>query len=175
MAVMELDKGGPVVSLAECKAYLRLERDEDDAVLAGLLRTATGLCEAFVGQWLMVRAAEQPMAVCGDWQRLRALPVLAVVSVIDGEVALPGEAFEADVSVDGLGWVRLTAPAGLVLPRVRFEAGLADDWNKVPEPLRHGIVRLAAHLYTHRDAADAGPPPAAVAALWRPWRRLSLG
>jgi uncharacterized phiE125 gp8 family phage protein len=175
MAVDELEKGGPVVSLAECKAYLRIERDDDDAVLAGLLRTATGLCEAFVGQLLMVRAAEQRLAPCGDWQRLRALPMRRVLAVLDGEAALPAEAYEADVSVDGLGWVRLLVPADLAMPRVRFEAGLAESWNDVPEPLRHGIVRLTAHLFTHRDAAEAGPPPAAVAALWRPWRRLSLG
>jgi len=44
----------------------------------------------------------------------------------------------------------------------------------LPEPLRQGIVRLAAHLYTVRGEAEA-PPPACVAALWRPWRRLRLG
>jgi uncharacterized phiE125 gp8 family phage protein len=57
---------------------------------------------------------------------------------------------------------------------VRFRAGLGADWNDVPEPLRQGLIRLVAHFYTHRDAADAGAPPAAVAALWRPWRRLRL-
>lgn len=175
MAVDELEKAGLVVSLAECKAYLRLERDDEDAVLAGLLRSATGLCEAFVGQWLMVRAAEQPLALCSDWQRLRALPVRGVSGVRDGAVLLAAEAYETDVSVDGLGWVRLRDTVGLDAPVVRFEAGLAASWNDIPEALRHGIVRLAAHLFTHRDAADAGPPRAAVAALWRPWRRLSLG
>ena len=64
------------------------------------------------------------------------------------------------------------APATLV---VRFRAGIGTDWNGVPEPLRAGIVRLVSHLFSHRDAADAGPPPAAVAALWRPWRRMQLG
>lgn len=175
MVIDQHEKGGLAVSLAECKAYLRLERDDEDALLAGLLRTATGLCEAFVGQWLMLRVAEQPLALNGDWQRLRALPVRAVLAVSDGGAALLAEAFETDVSVDGLGWVRLRRTDGLVAPAVRFEAGLAADWNDVPEALRHGIVRLAAHLFSHRDAADAGPPPAAVAALWRPWRRLSLG
>jgi hypothetical protein len=44
----------------------------------------------------------------------------------------------------------------------------------VPEPLRQGIVRLAAHLYAARGEVEA-VPPAAVAALWRPWRRVRLG
>ena len=58
---------------------------------------------------------------------------------------------------------------------VRYGAGRAHDWNGVPEPLRHGIVRMAAHLYTHRDGEDGGAPPAAVTALWLPYRRLRLG
>jgi uncharacterized phiE125 gp8 family phage protein len=51
---------------------------------------------------------------------------------------------------------------------------MATDPNGLPEALRHGIVRLAAHLYSHRDEAEQAGPPAAVTALWRPWRRLRL-
>jgi hypothetical protein len=37
------------------------------------------------------------------------------------------------------------------------------------------VLRLAAHFYTYRtDAGAQAEPPAAVAALWRPWRRLRL-
>ena len=49
----------------------------------------------------------------------------------------------------------------------------ASRWEAL-EPIRQGVIRLAAHLFTHRDAADEGAPPAAVAALWRPWRRMRL-
>ena len=58
--------------------------------------------------------------------------------------------------------------------RVRYTAGLADEANGVPEAIRHGIVRLAAHLYQKREAHETAPPPATVTALWRPWRRLRL-
>jgi hypothetical protein len=46
----------------------------------------------------------------------------------------------------------------------------------LPAALRHGILRLAAHFYTHRasEGAPGGEPPAAVTALWRPYRRLRL-
>jgi hypothetical protein len=52
---------------------------------------------------------------------------------------------------------------------------LADDWEEIPQALRHGAIRLAAHLYRERDGepGTATPPPS-VAALWRPWRRLHL-
>jgi len=54
-------------------------------------------------------------------------------------------------------------------------AGLAPDWDALPDGLRHGVMRLAAHQHRQREGDGAAPlPPAAVAALWRPWRRLRL-
>lgn len=175
MALVTMEAGPLVVGLAECKAALRLERDDEDAVLAGHIRTAMALCEAFIGQWLIEREGEQRLACDLAWQRLQANPVQAVTGVFLAGEAL-ATAWESDIGAEGTGWVRLIGlppeTAGLV---VRFRAGLGADWNAVPEPLRAGIVRLVSHLFSHRDAADAGPPPAAVAALWRPWRRMQLG
>jgi uncharacterized phiE125 gp8 family phage protein len=58
---------------------------------------------------------------------------------------------------------------------VRFTAGLAADWADLPESLRHGLIRLAAHQHRERESEGAAPlPPASVAALWRPWRRMHL-
>lgn len=169
----QAEPGPAPVALAEVKAYLRLTRDDEDGVIAGLVRSATALCEAFTGQWLLQRDGIERLAANGEWQRLAATPVVAVMAVAAGGVDLPAEAWTADVDASGDGWVRLAGPvAGPVT--VRFTAGLGADWNGVPEPLRQGVIRLAVHLFSHRDAADAGPPPAAVAALWRPWRRLRV-
>jgi uncharacterized phiE125 gp8 family phage protein len=169
------EPGVAAVSLFEVKAFLRLDRDDEDALLAGFIRTATALCEAFTGQWLMARDGEARLAADGGWQRLTVLPVLAITGVRDGAGPLPPDAFEVDIDTSGTGWVRLTNPSGAGRPVVSFRAGLANDWNGLPEALRQGLIRLVAHLFTHRDAADAGPPPAAVAALWRPWRRMRIG
>jgi hypothetical protein len=77
MAIRQLEAGPLVVGLAECKAALRLDRDDEDAILAGHIRTAMALCEAFIGQWLITREAEQRLAADLAWQRLLAVPVLA--------------------------------------------------------------------------------------------------
>lgn len=178
MAIVTSEAGPLVVGLAECKAALRLERDDEDALLAGQIRAAMALCEAFIGQWLIEREGEQRLACDLAWQKLQAGPVQAITGVYLAGEALAADRWESDLAADGTGWVRLVSmpagatPANLV---VRFRAGLGADWNGVPEPLRAGVVRLVSHLFSHRDAADAGPPPAAVAALWRPWRRLMLG
>lgn len=177
MALVQREAGPLVVGLAECKAALRLERDDEDALIAGHIRTAMALCEAFIGQWLIEREGEQRLTCDLAWQRLHASPVQAISGLfLGGEPLASG--WESDIGADGTGWVRLVglppaaAPGALV---ARFRAGLGQDWNDVPEPLRAGVVRLVTHLFSHRDAADGGPPPAAVAALWRPWRRMQLG
>lgn len=171
--VTMIETGSLAVSIAECKAYLRLDRDNEDAVIAGLLRTAMGLCEAFTGQWLIIREGEQRLAETSEWQRLAVVPVVAIISVSGSSGVVPGTAYETDIDISGTGWVRLL-DAGVQAPVVRFRAGLGADWNGVPEALRQGLIRLVVHLFTHRDAPDAGAPPAAVAAMWRPWRRVRL-
>lgn len=171
---ISIETGALAVSLAECKAYLRLERDDEDALLAGFIRTAMALCEAFTGQWLVIRAGEQRLACDGSWQRIAAQPVVSVTGVHDAGGALPAATYESDIDLAGSGWVRLLDTGAAASPLVRFRAGLGVDWNGIPEPLRQGLVRLVVHLFTHRDAVDAGPTPAAVPAMWRPWRRMRL-
>ncbi|MBB4619344.1 head-tail connector protein [Sphingomonas abaci] len=50
--------------------------------------------------------------------------------------------------------------------------GLAESWSDLPPPIAHGLVLMAVHLFENRHA-EIGVP-IAVAALWRPWRRLGL-
>lgn len=159
------------VAVAEAKAFLRLDGGAEDALIAGFIRAATGLAEAFTGQALIVRDVVEGASVVPTWQRLKTAPCVAITGIDD----LPGSAFETDIDLAGNGWVRVIDARGASRVAVRYRAGLAADWNGIPEPLRLGIVRLVSHFHAHRDAPDAGGPPAAVAALWRPWRRLRLG
>ena len=60
---------------------------------------------------------------------------------------------------------------GAIVARVAGD-GAAESWDAVPAPVAQGVAMLAAHLFDHRES-DA-LPPAAVAALWRPYRRMRL-
>lgn len=162
------------LGLHEVKALLRIEHGAEDALLAGLVRSAEATCEAFTGLVLIEREAEELVEADRRWRRLGRAPVRSVdrVEAVDGQ-ALPVEQYTVDVDAAGDGWVRVTG-GGHKRVRARFRAGMATDWNGVPEPLRHGIVRLAAHLYAAGGDGGAAPP-AMVAALWRPWRRLRVG
>jgi len=175
------------VPLAELKAYLRIAVSDEDALLAALARGAADMCEAFTGRALIEREVVEVLAAATAWTRLGAAPVSAILGVDalaqDGTpTALGPPDYAIDIDAAGDGWVRLLAGGGAKRIRVAYRAGMAADPNGLPEALRHGIVRLAAHLYTQRDpgpgsgagrSQDAGPP-AAVTALWRPWRRLRL-
>lgn len=168
----------PGASLEELKAYLRIGGSGEDAVLEGLLRSATELCEQFVGQWLIARDARETVAGEGSWQRLSARPVLSVagVDVIgeDGQAeAIPTGDYFVDLDAAGDGWVRARPGDGRGLIAVRYRAGMAEDVDGLPDPIRQGIVRLAAEHFAARSGETASPP-AVVSALWRPWRRMRL-
>jgi len=175
--MVELEMAPSAVSLAEAQAFARVETGEEEALLAGLLRTASALCESFTGQLLISRSFEIVLSRAAGWQRLGPVPVTSIgqVEIIaqDGSATpLPAGDFEVEIDRRGDGWVRVLRPSSERI-RVSGTAGLAPDANGVPEPLRQGILRLAAHLFASRDGDD-GEPPAAVTALWRPYRRMQL-
>ena len=168
------------VSLSELKADARIATSEEDALLAGFARAATDLCERFTGTLLIARPVEEIVPASSAWTRLGASPIRSIEGIMalaaDGEEApLTVADYAVDIDAAGEGWVRLLVTREEKRLKVACTAGLAADPNGVPEALRQGIVRLALHNYARRDAADPEAPPAAVTALWRPWRRLRLG
>ena len=168
----------PIVTMSEAQAYVRIETGEEEAVLAGLVRTASALCESFINQVVIARDFVLDLPAGGNWERVPVTPVRSIgeVDSVDATgtaTPLASSAYVIDIDSAGDGWVRLLNPGSLGHVRVLGTAGIADDENGVPEPLRQGVLRLVAHLFTERDG-DAGQPPAAVTALWRPYRRLRL-
>lgn len=183
--------GEPPVSLNEARGWLRMGTTADDAVVAQLVRAATSICEAFIGQWLIVRAAEEAVPLRAGaarpsgqpGARLSARPVTAVDGVTlilpDGsERAVGADGYRATIARDGTAHVAVHDAQGARAVRIAYRAGLAPGANAVPEAIRQGIVRMVQYLHEARDGAHEGAgtaPPAAVAALWQPWRRLTLG
>jgi uncharacterized phiE125 gp8 family phage protein len=165
-------------AVAGTKAYLRLTETREDALIAALAASAIGIGEAYCNAPFVVRTFEDVVSAGGGWQRLRHAPVAAIVGATgipaDGApFAMPVESYGFDIDGDGVGWVRIVTPGAAARVAVSYSAGLAADWAGVPAGIAHGVTMLIAHLFTDR-ASDAAPP-AAVAALWRPFRRMTLG
>lgn len=174
-----LEPGACPVNLDEARDWLRMGAAIDDDVVAALIRAATDLCEAFTGQWLIVRAAEEvAMLRCGA-VRLRARPVvgidaLSLVGAGGTETPVDAGGYRLDEARDGAGELTIADPAGVRRVRVAYRAGMAESGDGVPEAIRQGILRMTQHLYEARGGAGE-TPPAIIAALWQPWRRLALG
>ncbi|WP_374406909.1 hypothetical protein [Pelagerythrobacter sp.] len=166
-------------ALVDLKHWLAISSAAEDAALTGLLAAALDACEAFTGAMPLVAECEEIHPAHRDWQSLAARPVQAIAGVegIPAEgprFALAPDAYAIDLGADGSGRVRVIRQGAAGRIAVRFTAGLAADWSALPESLRHGTVRLAAELHRARDGAPLPHPPAAVAALWQPWRRMRL-
>lgn len=164
---------GAIVTLAEAQAFARIETGEEDALVAGLVRSASALCEAFLGQAVIARDVSEQISASSEWQRLKTAPMRSIDEVKQDGVVVPAVAYVTDIDANGCGWVRTTDGSVTGTLQVVGAAGIALDENGVPEPIRQGVLRLVAYLFASRDG-DGGEIPAAVTALWRPYRRLQF-
>lgn len=177
------------ISLAQAKDFLRVEHDDDDAVIGALIAGArihieTATRRALLTQdWRLVR---------DRWPREGRVPVLPVplqqaiaarVHNADGTTTtlnLGGVAADltrAPAILD-FTWSAMPAPgratAGIEID-IRVGYGAASD---VPEPLRQAIRLLVAHWYENRALAaldrPVSPLPLTIDALIAPYRVLGL-
>lgn len=173
-----LETSAPVVPIVEMRTYLRIETDAEDAVLAGLVRAATSLVEAWTGRLLIERGATETFPEGLGELRLSAGPVIRV-----GEVAALSPDDEAvPLADDAWRLIRQRDSSATILllrhvegeVRVSYRAGMAADWNGLPEAIRLAVLRAAGHLHANRDGAGDAGLPGAVCQMLAPWRRLRL-
>jgi uncharacterized phiE125 gp8 family phage protein len=167
-------------ALDELKQWLAITTTGEDAALGALLLAALETCEAFTGLMPLEATCEEVLPAGTCWRALQTRPVQAVTG-IEGippegaRFALAAEDYAIDLDADGGAHVRVIRRGAAGRIAVRFVAGLAPDWASLPDGLRQGAIRLAADAYRRRDGESQGrQPPAAVAALWRPWRRMRV-
>ena len=167
------------IMLDEARAYLRVEDGEDDPSLSSALLAAIGHAENFTRAIIIRRSAREIISASTGWQILQVAPVQSVSGVTGipaegASFALAPETWEAKIGSRGEAYVRILQPGIAGRAEISCVAGLAADWAGLPEALRLGLLRLTAHFHAHRDAPDAGAPPAAALALLLPWRRMRL-
>jgi uncharacterized phiE125 gp8 family phage protein len=177
------------ISLAEAKAYLRVEHNDDDDVIEALIAGARVHIEALTRRALITQSWR---LIRDSWPadgRIAVTPVplrevvAARVYRLDGSPqAIDVDAFVANVASAPavLGFTLGAVPApGRAVGGIEldFEAGYGDAANDVPEPLRQAIRVLTAHWYENRGVlAEGGAAvlPQSAATLIAPYRVLSL-
>jgi len=182
---------GPAIepwTVAEAKAFLRVDHDDDDAVIGSLITAARSQIEAMTRRALL---AQRWRIVRDGWPRdgrivvrtgpLRALTAVRVFDADGIAHARDVEGFVCDRAADLIaapGWAR--SPPGRRVAGIELdvELGYGTQPSEIPELLRHAVRTLAAHWYDNRGLAAIGSSvamlPGSVAAMIAGFRAVSL-
>jgi uncharacterized phiE125 gp8 family phage protein len=188
--MLPIPVAGPAVEpvpLAEMKAYLRLDGDDEDGLVAALVSAAR----------LQVEAATRSALIAQSWQvtldrwpadRVVVLPLWPIIGVSEVAVAdadgvltpLDASEYRLDRGCDPARLLVDSAAPDPAAPQggvsVLFTAGYGSAPETVPSALRQAIRMRVVHWFEHRG--DAAPLPAAmpgeVLGLIAPYRRARL-
>jgi uncharacterized phiE125 gp8 family phage protein len=155
------------VSLAEAKAFLRVEHDDDDAVIAALIASARLHVEAQTRRALITQSWRLSFNSWPQAARIEVRPAplrtLTAARVCDADGtshSVDTQAFVLDMANAAM----VFAPWALPQPgrsaagiKLDVTAGYGDAAVDVPEPLRQAIRLLTAHWYENRGLVTTGP------------------
>ncbi len=179
------------VSLGQTKAFLKVDHDDEDALIGTLIAAARLHVEAAIRRvlvaqgWRLVLDGWPPPGLRGRTVEIPLSPVSSVdaVTVFDREgapVVLDPSAYVADVSsYPARLLVRDGVSPGAAFNGVEidFTAGYGDAGD-VPAPIVQAILQLVAHWYETREPVAFGGPvtevPRTVAALIASYRAVTL-
>jgi len=148
--------GEEPVTLAEAKAFCRIDADDDDALVAALIASARLHVEAMTGRALVEQTWRLSLTCAPLLVELPVVPAIALVAAPDG-AALQGDA------------VLLAEAGGDVT--IDYTAGYGDAAD-VPADLKQAVLTLVAYWYENRDALTA--PPLGFDRLIAGYRRVRL-
>jgi hypothetical protein len=149
--------GEEPVTLAEAKAFCRIDGDDEDALVSALIAAARLQVESLSGRALLTQTWRLTLA-CPKGLVI-PLPVVPVIALVD---APDGATIEADAVV-------LAAPVDELT--VDYTAGYGDP-EDVPADLKQAVLQLVAYWFEYRDSTSA--PPASVERLLAGYRRVRL-
>lgn len=173
MTIAELlPPAGEPITLAEVKAHLRLDTNDEDGLLTALIHTARNHLEAETGLCLIAR----PMRLYLDgWPAGKVIQIargpvqtIELVTVYDAD-GTPVEADTAGYVLDGT-----ARPARLLLParpmteravngiEIDFTAGFGESGADVPDTLKRAMLLHVAAMFELRGVLSLDDQPGAV-------------
>ncbi len=173
------------VTLAEMKLALRIDHDDEDTLIAALIRAARERVEAATGRALISRDVVETRDTWGALRRVRLslspTSAIAEVRMLDeaGNASLfPAGKYYADLAATpprlvlagGARWPRPRRASGGI--EIEYTAGYGPEPDDVPEALRQAVRAIAAGAYEHGGAAEA--MESSVRALLAPFMAARL-
>lgn len=173
------------VSLAEAKEQLRVDVEDDDALILRMLRTAVAHLdgwEGILGKCLVEQQWRQDFDCFDWWMRLPLGPVITIDSIkwrdaAGAETTIDASNYALSVDAGGRSRVRFasafTAPSDVAefgavsvtftsgyptLPEVPADgpAPAVPAQSTVPDDLKGAIMFHVGHLYENREAVNIG-------------------
>lgn len=173
------------VSLAEAKLFLRIDHNNEDALIATLIGAAREAVEAGCGRALITRRVRESLDI---WRRdavngavLGLGPVTNVIAVRlladnGSQSVIEPDRYRLEGTYDR---PRLVFPPGLPATlrsaggiEIEYDAGFEDNAADLPLALRLATLQIVAALYEARQ--DGGGVPATARALLRPFAPARL-
>jgi len=148
--------GEEPVTLAEAKAFCRIDGSDEDALVDALIAAARLQVESLTGRALITQSWRLTMACAPRLVELPVIPVAALVAAPDGAV-LQGDA------------VLLVEPVDELTVDYTAGYGAAAD---VPGDLKQAVLTLVAYWYENRDAVTM--PPLGFDRLIASYKRVRL-
>lgn len=187
MALLDLAPPiGEPVDLAYAKLFLRVDGDDENALIVSLIQTARHSVENRIGRTLIRRSFLYRCAVPkGQILSLPRAPLISVerLTVINN-AAQPVDIPSVDYTVStrrepgltrlktGLCWTNYLPDCTRI--EAEFTAGYGEAASDIPLPIRQAILLLLAQYFEHRDTAGQPPVPMMVDALLAPYRWVRL-
>ncbi|WP_371396211.1 head-tail connector protein [Fretibacter rubidus] len=174
------------VSLDYAKIFLRVDTDDDDALITDLIRAARIRVEAMIGGALITREMRLTTTrVSGRGVFINHHPITDVTSV----AVLDNAGARVNVGLENVtvnlrcqppvvslsahnNWQAILSGASAV--EIDVVAGHGSMPEDIPMPLRQAVLLILAQSYEFRGDDNAPPVPMMVDALLMPYRMVRL-
>ncbi len=172
------------VTLQEAKQHLRVDSDEDDALIGIYIAAAREMAEGELGRSLItstweMRANAFSAALRLDWPRVQAVEWVQYLDPEGVWRILHSDNYTLDATSDvsaarlvpayGCAWPAARPEVGAVC--VRYRAGYGDFPSDVPQAIRHWMLLHIGSMYENRESVARDMKPLAfIGRLLDPYR-----
>lgn len=172
------------VTLANVKAFMRIDGTASDADLTAIIERVTDAAERYTGKAFISQVWEQSFDNFPDsnYIELKRAPVSALVSFLwydkdNNSAAVTAASYRLDtfgnrvILNDGYVWPVDARPYNS--GKIEFTAGYGAADTNVPKDIQAAIVETVSYMSEHRDLPEVEFPVSALAKLRR-YRNVKL-